>query len=86
MGYFIGMRTITKELRAADPRAPLCRHLGISPQYANDITKGKAIGGTETLARIAGRLGLDDAEIGASVREMYPEAFTEPERADDHAA
>ena len=69
------MRTIVQALKQAEPRAPLCRRLGISPQYANDITKGKPIGGTETLAKIAGRLQLADAEIGASVREMYPEAF-----------
>lgn len=65
------MRTIVKVLREAEPRAPLCRRLRISPQYANDITKGKPIGGTQTLVRIADELGLTDQELGASAREMF---------------
>lgn len=70
------MRTIRKVLREASPRAPLCKRLGISVQYAADIAaSGKPIGGAATLARVSAELGLDDAEIGASLREMFPEPF-----------
>lgn len=70
------MKTVLRILRETRPRRPLCTRLGISPQYAANIVAGKPIGGTETLAQIAARLGLTDDEIGASVREMYPEHFT----------
>lgn len=70
------MKTIVGILRETSPRRELCERVGISVQYAANIANGKPIGGTETLARIAGRLGLDDSEIGASVREMYPEEFS----------
>lgn len=69
------MRTIVTVLRAETPRVPLCKRLGISPQYASNITKGKPVGSTETVAKIAAELGLEDAEIGASIREMYPQIF-----------
>lgn len=69
------MKTIVRILRETSPRRDLCRRLDISVQYAANIANGKPVGGTETLARIAARLGLDDAEIGASVREMYPREF-----------
>lgn len=69
--------TIRRRFLEAKPRLALAKIVKISAPYAHDIAMGKPIGGTETLARIAGRLGLDDAEIGASVREMYPEAFGE---------
>lgn len=69
--------TIRDRFIAAQPRASLARLVGISPVYAHHIAmKNKPIGGTETLAQIAARLGLTDDEIGASVREMYPEHFT----------
>lgn len=80
------MRTIVKVLRETSPRPPLCARLGISVQYASNITKGQPIGGTETLARISAELGLDDAEIGASVREMYHDVFVSRDVAgSDHA-
>lgn len=64
-----------KIIRETRPRTELCRRLGITPQYASNIARGQPIGGTETLAQISARLGLSDDEIGASVREMYPEHF-----------
>ena len=68
-------RTIKRVIAAADPRHELCARLGISAQYGSAIKNDQAIGGTETLAKVAGLLGFSDQEIGASVREWFPKAF-----------
>lgn len=71
------MRTVKRVFLESKPRAPLCRRLGVSVQYASDIALGRPIGGTETLAKISARLQLTDEEIGASVREMFPKPFAD---------
>ena len=84
--------TIRSILEEFKPRHLLASRLGISAAYACTIARGQPIGGTETLARISARLGLKDEEIGASVREMFPEHFAseavadECRRSDDDAA
>lgn len=67
--------TIQDRLKNAKPRRALAARLRISPAYACTIAKGEPIGGTETVARISAELQLSDEEIGASVREMFPQHF-----------
>lgn len=69
------MRPIAQSIKETKSRLALCQRPDLSSQYADEIENRRAIGGTETLARLAGRLGLEDDEIGASIREMFPEHF-----------
>lgn len=78
--------TIRARFNTIKPRADLARRLHISAPYACDIAAGEPIGSTKTLARISAELGLSDADIGASVREMFPEPFAARDVAgSDHA-
>lgn len=64
------MRTIRQVIIDASPRRDLCNRLAISVQLASDMALGERVGGARTLVRIADQLGLDDSELGASVREL----------------
>ena len=70
-------RTILGVIRAAAPRTNLSAQINLSAQYLSDIMRGKPIGSTRTLVRVADVLGLSDAELGASAREMVAPSPTE---------
>lgn len=76
--------TIVKILQDTRPRTDMLRRVGISAQYASDIARGQPIGGTETLARFAGRELLPKrgrAAAGeillATLESQHPEHFAD---------
>lgn len=59
---------------------------GVSAPFVSQILRRRRGISTETLARISAAFGLEDAEIGASVRELHPDAFATPDQDPSAAA
>ncbi len=49
--------------------------IGRSRSYVSQIVSGDRVPSLETVAKCSAALRLEDAEIGASVREMCPAIF-----------
>ena len=71
------MNTLRHRLKTCN-RNELRQLSGISSQYISNILGGgQIIGSTRTLVRVADALGLSDAELGRSAREMVAPSATD---------
>ena len=60
--------------------------VGVSRPFVSQIARGSRKPSIDTVAALSAKLGLDDAEIGASVCEFCPEAFPVGAPSDSQAA